>query len=403
MRTRLICIVLVLHISLSPALISAQERSGSSRVITGTVTDDKSGSALQGVSVSANGDQGSETVSTDRDGTFTLPLTSSVKPGDIVVVHFEKVGYGPLSINWTVSSGALARPIKMHRITGSKPSKPPQTASVRERSLILSDDIRKNGTVKERVVGLVSVKHFEDTTDGFREHEQELFEANQREVSQFRKELGPQLEQIIVELRNCGAPTGQVEKQFNELTKAREIGWLGLELERTAYDFPDNDLHCAGLSKTPDKETGLYTIRFGAQTAGYSERGLKQPFAPFGIGAGNIKPITVYFKDGVFYADVRVYESDGSGRLLYEILGKKPYASEPYWDMNTSDTAIEIVDSEQNPWCQMIFDGTHKIEVYLRLPVGKGQYQVIGPNLGAPLTRVFKYPSYEHMHEYSDK
>lgn len=143
--------------------LNAQEQSTVN--VSGIVEDEKTHNPLQGVSVSLNGDQGREPVSTDINGAFTLRLSSNVKAGSAITVYFQKKGYQSSPYLMTAASEPIAQIIKMRRIAGTTPSKPGGATSVPpNKAPALNDDVDRGKATAAEAPG--SSREIHKTTDG---------------------------------------------------------------------------------------------------------------------------------------------------------------------------------------------------------------------------------------------
>jgi hypothetical protein len=61
--------------------------------VSGLVTDSVSGVPIDAAQVGAVGDEARESVATDVNGIFTLPLREGIEPGSVIEVHVQKRGY----------------------------------------------------------------------------------------------------------------------------------------------------------------------------------------------------------------------------------------------------------------------------------------------------------------------
>jgi hypothetical protein len=91
---------------------AAPQESG--RTVSGKVEDASTHQELDGVKVSAIGDQGTVPTTTDSDGNYVLHLASSVKAGQTVRIRFEKSGYQSQDKEHPIS--ALSLNILMQRL-----------------------------------------------------------------------------------------------------------------------------------------------------------------------------------------------------------------------------------------------------------------------------------------------
>jgi hypothetical protein len=118
------------------SLIRAQEPRPSK--ISGRVIDADTYKPLNGVRVSAAGDQSTHPTGTDGNGTFSLELASTVKVGETVRIFFEKPEYDPWNELVTVST-ELPKTYSLHRSKENhvnKPGGPRPKSDASERGLV---------------------------------------------------------------------------------------------------------------------------------------------------------------------------------------------------------------------------------------------------------------------------
>jgi hypothetical protein len=106
----------------------------------------------------------------------------------------------------------------------------------------------------------------------------------------------------------------------------------------------------------------------------------------------------------VLYLDVDfLWKSDKPPlRVRNNELSNKPVG----WDMNSDDTAMELVDAKKSPILQLVYptDSTAVIRAFFTNEMGFAVFSDEGMNFGGrpapnptnnPLTRIFEYPSYK--------
>ncbi len=271
------------------------------------------------------------------------------------------------------------------------------------RAIALSDELFKwMRTERERIVD-------------FQEYEKEMFR-------QYHQKFEPQVTEITENLNNCGADTEMLQKQLIE-TKGNwhNITFLegvAFELKTAAHSIPDGQPECGTGEPTQGfglKDTGMYTLLMGRASMGYYKEQLEQgKKRPGNVTVGGLNTFKPYLLKGNFCIDAKVY---GGFRLpLIEVTCNHLAEISSNWDTNYTDKAIEVVDQNEVPVFQMIFESDTKIringvfpaennEVLIETPEGTRRVKLDPKNatpIEVPLKRLFKYPAYRFLHQYAD-
>lgn len=141
-------------------------------------------------------------------------------------------------------------------------------------------------------------------------------------------------------------------------------------------------------------------------SAGYKKEVLEKEHMKNLFVFGNYHPVELYIEGDQLYADVKIY--GGSGLPPIEIKKNKLSNIPPYWDFNSNETALEIVDNKQTPIYQFFYKTPSHIVMNGIFPFPGGLIlanengATINPILPTTfsLKRIFKYPSWKYPGEY---
>ncbi len=224
---------------------------------------------------------------------------------------------------------------------------------------------------------------------------------------------------VTASLKKCGANTTKLEddlaRMHDNWHSITILEGMSFELERVAHSIPDGQPEC-GTGKPTEgvgiKDTGMYMLLLGKTSTGYYKEQLEQGRATAMTATfGGRDTFKIYIHKGVFCLDGEVY--GGMGMPLIEVVCNRVTAS-PNWDTNYSDNAVEVVDQNQVPMFQMVFESPTKIRVNGVFPMENNHLSVFTPGdtididlakqtqVVIPLKRLFKYPSWRFLHQYAD-
>jgi hypothetical protein len=148
------------------------------------------------------------------------------------------------------------------------------------------------------------------------------------------------------------------------------------------------------------------TVRIGTTSATVPISQLRTTgYAPFVLG--DLIPVKIYEDAGHTFTDVAIY--GGPGRPTLELKKNEFVDRTPSgWDRNFSDAAIEVVNEDSVPMFQLIYETPSRIRVAGILPFTKGIVVIsndgimINPTAAVkPLQPIFKYPSWQFLHQYA--
>lgn len=186
---------------------------------------------------------------------------------------------------------------------------------------------------------------------------------------------------------------------------------------KTLLDSENNKTavpHKPLVFKQPRFSEQIENIEFsfgeGGMTCSYKVSAL-QKRAVWPHNFSGFKPVKLYLKDGILYADVKIYA--GSGMPPIQIIGNKLSGKPSTWDFNSNDKAVEIVNERRRPIYQFYYKTPSHIVVNGVFPFPNG-FILARPQGGATIVRnmnalikldlksIFKYPSWKYPGEYAD-
>lgn len=171
----------------------------------------------------------------------------------------------------------------------------------------------------------------------------------------------------------------------------------------TQQQGPQRILELPTFRQSPQK----VTVSLGGISAGYSlEQLTRQPQFPFNFGG--FQPIRFYVEGNRPYADVMLFA--GLGRHPIELKHNELVNKPPHWDMNSNQTAMEIVNEDQVPVFQLIYKDSAHIVINGIFPTPAGGEIADGSKFihcadirklqEYRINRLFKYPAWKHPGEY---
>lgn len=248
-----------------------------------------------------------------------------------------------------------------------------------------------------------------------------------REAQKYEKHFGPRMRELAKKLKECGADTKELENAINNLGSAQDFVTLGVSLlvpafRNAAYDIPGGQPECGTAGKPAtgfrEKDTGIYTIVIGGSAIGFWEDTLTNgPISP--MKSDGVELFQLYVLNGHFYVDTKVFV--GPGIADVEVRRNEialNSTKNPAWDRNYTDNAVEIVNQNQIPMFQMIFETPRKVRIngvfrlaYNKLAVyvpGGSQLIELNPRepnqqFVVPLKPLFKYPSWKYPGKFVDE
>jgi len=234
-------------------------------------------------------------------------------------------------------------------------------------------------------------------------------------------------DKLVAQLKACGADTTQLDEDIRNIKAGTNMPNyffdLGPNMSEAARDIPGGQPEC-GTGGSPgggfrEKDTGIYLLKIGRSAQGLFEDQLAKGPQSVGNWFG-IDPFQIYVLKGHFYLDATLFL--GSSVPAVKIKRNEIETTEPFGiDHNFTSNAIEVVDTNTGrpiPVFQMIFESERQITVngvffsqdrrsaIVVTPKGTdrfdfdpaGQKKIV-----VPLKPLFKYPSWEHLHELADR
>jgi len=155
-------------------------------------------------------------------------------------------------------------------------------------------------------------------------------------------------------------------------------------------------------------ENYTFSLGAGGVSVTYTIDALRTgPKAPFEFG--DYHPVWVYLENEKLFANCDFY--DGPGLSPVEVRKNEFVVRPANWDRNFSSTALEIVDSHENPVFQFIYKTPSHIVVNGIFPypgrvvLANENGMLIRPTVPANfrLRRIFKYPSWKYPGQYEER
>jgi hypothetical protein len=217
-------------------------------------------------------------------------------------------------------------------------------------------------------------------------------------IADFHAQYDDKIEKVIKTLQKCGANTGQITGSSRSATQLEDVFHVMDALEHTSRDLPVGHPECGtaplgnGFTRA---DTDMYTLSIGGGSHGsyLKENG----FLSERIGDGNY--VAMYLKGTVLCVDVALVKP--MDQYLVKVSCNQ-WKADPSLDVNFTDKAIEVVTLDRVPILQIIYVNPTTARVN-GLFQGKDNTLLLESADGQPLRRIFKYPSWQHLHEYADQ
>ncbi len=154
--------------------------------------------------------------------------------------------------------------------------------------------------------------------------------------------------------------------------------------------------------------TTYLTLVLGGQSFKVPRQGWVDGFKPMDFSG--YAPIRLYTKDDKLFADVTILGNANKPNI--EIKQNQFTVRPGSWDSNSNDKAFEVVDENQRPIFQMVYQDNslvringifpiHKRLIYYANPLGLIAKESPLPPEEFKLEPIFKYPSWKYPGEYS--
>jgi hypothetical protein len=237
-------------------------------------------------------------------------------------------------------------------------------------------------------------------------------EYDQEARMEFDGKFLQRLNEIVKKLDRCNADTTKLKEAVRTATRVEQFHFIAVDLQAVAHNIPEGQPECGTGEPTQGfgtKDTGQYTLLLGESYLSHYREYLEQGSGM--IKLGGLNSFKIYLRNGIFCIDAQVY--GGFGMPLIEVVCNHVTAP-PSWDTNYTDEAIEVVDQNQVPMFQMIFESKTKIRVNGVFPADNNQLMIVTPldtkkidlprqsPIDVPLKRLFKYPAWKFPHQYAD-
>lgn len=247
----------------------------------------------------------------------------------------------------------------------------------------------------------------------------------QKALPEFYRQYPQKFEKRVVEITNalskCGADTGKLSKDIEAMhdpwQSITDLEAIMFDLVTAAHSIPHGQPGCGTGTPTQGfgESTEMYYLLIGGATEGeYKEDLEKGPqMAGATILAGK-QQFKIYLLNGIFCVDAKVF--GGFGLPLIDVRCNRIGMIPNGWDTNYTNEAMEVVNQNQVPMFQVIFESSNKVringvflgendEILIITPQGT---QRVKPDtnskapLGIPLRPLFKYPSWKYLHQYAN-
>ena len=240
--------------------------------------------------------------------------------------------------------------------TGSKliPSKP----SVKDRSLALSQKIEV--WIEPKFNERTHISDPKNPDEYYRARD----EYDRKTTAEFNIRFLRPVNEIVQELDRCDADTAMLKQTMKTMTRVEHFGFIATWLRSAAHNIPEGQPGCGTGEPTKGfgiQDTGLYMLSIGSDTVGFYKEQLEQGRKSVGTTTiGGLNSFKIYIRGGIFCLDATIY--GGLGMPSIEVICNHVKTS-PDWDTNYTDKAVEVVDQNQVPMFQMIFENETKIRV----------------------------------------
>lgn len=153
-------------------------------------------------------------------------------------------------------------------------------------------------------------------------------------------------------------------------------------------------------------EKYFFSFGGGGLVSSYSPEQLSTPQSPFEIG--DLKPILVYTERGHFFVDVSLLTGDKGFEI--GLRGNKLFGKPGSWDMNSNNSALEVVDDKGEPVFQFILkdeshivlNGVFVIAGMATIATDHGTTFLTSPDnpIRKQIKPIFKYPAWKYPGQY---
>ena len=258
------------------------------------------------------------------------------------------------------------------------------------------------------------------TSDSDRDERRTEYDRKTQE--EFDTKFAKTFEDIIQRLNRCNTDTSLLNGPPPGNVPRADFYVMGaMKLNAAGHSIPEGQPECgtgqpsAGFGES-DKD--MYRLEYGATELGYYKEQLELGRGKTGGMLSARSDFSLYMRDGVLCVDAKVKSELGEmGNLLplVEVVCNRvtPAAG---WDANYNDKAVEVVDQNQIPMFQIIFETPKRIRInttfldennQLVIVSERGIVRVpVGPNTPVAsnvlLRKIFKYPSWKYLGEYAD-
>jgi hypothetical protein len=242
-------------------------------------------------------------------------------------------------------------------------------------------------------------------------------EYDQRAHAEFDIKFSQRLAEIAQELDHCNADTTRLKETMHTATRVEHFQFIAMDLQTAAHNIPEGQPECGTGEPTKGfgiRDTGLYMLSIGTDTVGFYKEQLEQGSKAVGTTKiGGLNSFKIYLRSGIFCLDAQIY--GGPGMPSIEVVCNRVKTS-PDWDTNYNEKAVEVVNQNQVPMFQMIFESETKIRVNGVFPAENNELLIDTPKgtervkldpdkqtpIRVPLKLLFKYPSWKFLHQYAD-
>jgi nucleoside phosphorylase len=207
---------------------------------------------------------------------------------------------------------------------------------------------------------------------------------------------------------------GTIEKddQFREYACEAAARCLYRYVQEYAKHWPQSQSERAKLEMPTFRQSlQTFCVTLGGMAAGFKLEDLtKEPQTPFRLAG--FHPIRFYVENNHPYADVSLY-AGLPGLQPIELKHNELINKPPFWDINSNQTAMEVVNERQQPIFQLYYkDSTHiVVNGIFQTPTGilLANEPVMIDRANAQqlqeyrLKRLFKYPAWKYPGQYEDQ
>jgi hypothetical protein len=394
-------------------------------VLYGKISDSQTHIGVSGVTVSTAGDDACESAFTDNDGRFKLRLSPKIKSGQSIRIRAEKLGYDVFDQWEPVSDLPLEITISPKRPNGKERSGtriepvPPNKIIVSPHEVLaLSNEI--DAWVKPKYQEREDYQMADnpnhegpDTLDRLERRRQ----YDERTRDEFVAKFSQSLSDMVNKLNRCNADTKDLQDSIGTATRVEHFRSVAWQLKKVAHEIPEGQPACGTgnpITGFRERDKDMYMLLYGSSSEGFYKEDLE-------LGRGNTggfndarSKFSLYMRDGMLCVDAKI---DGlRGGLfppLVEVVCNRVTPA-PGLDVNYNDKAVEVVDPNQIPIFQIIFETPKKVRINTAYLDKNGEIVVVsGPEVTRinpsnpppvfPLKTLFKYPSWKYLGKYADE